>query len=150
MKKVLLSVVAVSSLIVAVFAFADKPQHCGHEGHDGGGIVSKLERIVDLSDEQRTQLEALQIEKPRHGKRGHLHQALMDIDPNATDYDEQVNALANKAAERASARVQHMAKMHTDIRAILTEEQVAKIKAFHEEKRVSRDKWRKADQERAD
>ncbi|WP_185906567.1 Spy/CpxP family protein refolding chaperone [Teredinibacter haidensis] len=113
---------------------------CGGGG-DGDMRMLMLDKVVDLTDEQKTALEALKDDMTPgngagRGQRGAM--GIMLLDTAADDYQLQVEELANTAAERARERVLQKAEVHAQVQAILTEEQRAELKAFHQEVRETK------------
>lgn len=100
--------------------------------------VKKLDKIVELTDTQKNQITELQtMATPpewRHMKHRKLMHEIAQLDPSASDYQADLEAIANTVADHARQRVYIMAERSQEIRAILTEEQLAKLKAFHAKK----------------
>lgn len=157
MKKLLSTALLATLITSAAFATAAGPRHgggCGQGQGQGpgqglgghGDMYTKLDRIVDLSDDQKTAIEELRGQMaPRDGTRGKPGMTMYKLDASAADYQEQVNVMADAAAERARERVLRHAQVHAKVQAILTDEQKAELKAFHDDRREFRNKWMSED-----
>lgn len=129
----LIPALAISTLLAAsggaVAQSKDYHQGFKHSGHMG---LHRIEKVVELTDEQKTALnelrQTMQAERPDR-----LHIRLYDLDPTAADYQEQVNERADAAAEQARQRVLRHGEMHKRVQAILTDEQKVELKAHHQE-----------------
>ena len=105
-----------------------------HHGFKHGGAMGlhRVEKMVELTDEQKTALQELrqefQADRPER-----LHTRLSGLDPSAEDYQQQVNELAEAAADQARKRVLQQGEMHQRLQAILTDEQKAELKARHQQ-----------------
>jgi Spy/CpxP family protein refolding chaperone len=92
-------------------------------------IVEKLDRHLDLSDQQETALqEILESNKSVFGSegrsRGGFRMKLMGLDPTASDYDATVAAMADEMAERIKQRTVEAAGVIKQVAGILTNEQI--------------------------
>ena len=132
--KILTPILLAATLALPTVSFAgdDHPKH-------KHSLVKKLDRIVDLTDTQKAQIADLhEADAPRKGHKP-MHKKLMreisQLDPTSTSYQAELDAIANEVAERARERVYHMAERSQEIKALLTEEQLEKLNAFHAEKR---------------
>lgn len=146
MRKLLSTALLATLITSAAVATAAGPQHgggCGGEPGGRGDMITKLDRLVDLSDDQKASIKELREQMaPRDGKRG---MTMNKLDASAADYQQQVNVLADEAAERARERVLNHAQMHAKVQAILTDEQKAELKAFHEDRSEFHNKWMNKD-----
>ncbi len=143
MKQILKTALMVSVLATSASALAGpKGDHCDHHKHHGGMGLGKLERMIDLSEAQKTQLAEIekQMKTERHpGGRKHRGAGLMALDPAAADYQQQVNERAERAAEMARQRVLKRAEIHQQVQAILTDEQKTQLKTKRAEMQA---KWK--------
>lgn len=102
-------------------------------GHHGGKM---FEVIPDLTDEQKLALETLHEQREPTGHvRGPRGDGVSSLDSTADDYQQQVEALADSAAQRARERVLKHADMHSQIQAILTEDQLQALQDARSERR---------------
>lgn len=153
MKKLLATTLITTFLAASAVAVAG-PGKGGCGGFDGqkggfhsggrGDMVTHLDRVVGLTDAQKAELTALQEDmRADRANRDKPAREMMNLDSTAADYQAQVNALADAAAERARERVLRHGEKHAKVQAILTEEQRAKLKEFHEDRAEFKGKWRK-------
>ncbi|WP_045855885.1 Spy/CpxP family protein refolding chaperone [Teredinibacter purpureus] len=127
--------------LLATFAFsvavaAPFGGKCGRDGERGIPLLM-LERVVDLTSEQRVELEALMSEMApmsRPAARGAIRGAIFQLDADSADYQLQVEALATSAAERARERVLQRAALHAKVQEVLTQEQRSELQAFHNDR----------------
>lgn len=117
----------------------------GHDGdkfrpHGPGDFMPlhKLAKVLDLSDEQKAELKALREEmrenRPERNPENSVPYQFKQLDPSASDYQQNVEQLADISAENARERFLKMAEMRVKIEAILSPEQVAKLKILNERK----------------
>jgi len=154
MKK-LLATTLITTLIAASSIAVAGPGRggCGGGGYNGpgaghhggrGDMIAHLDRVVSLTDEQKAALQDIQDDmRAERGSRDWQGKAMMKLDSTAADYQDQVNALAEAAAERARERTLRHGEKHAQVQAILTAEQRAKLREFHEERASFRQKWNK-------
>lgn len=131
MKKLFCAVAASVCLIGAGTAVAGDRHH--HKGGEWQGKKSAhlLEKKLDLSDEQKEQIQAIYEQAHEgHGVRG--HHGLMALDPEAADYHEQVQTLAQERARKLEQDIIARGNAHAEIYAILTPEQQDKLKAMQQ------------------
>lgn len=139
MKK-LLSVVLLSACIVGSAAAGghheDKQRR---HGGDGMFPIHKLSRVLELSDEQIEQFKLLKEESKearlQKNRDDSPMKKLADLDPNAANYVENLSLLADSSAAQARERFLDMAEKHAKIQAILSPEQIAKLKIFREKRK---------------
>jgi len=127
-------------------------QKCGGGGYGDGGGFKRFEVLaekLELSDEQREAVKVLHEDTRAaagdwQGRRGGMAAGIHKLDPDAADYDSQVEALAAEAAERSRARVMSKAERHKAFIEILTEEQRAELQVIHEKRMEGRGqgRWR--------
>lgn len=145
MKRLIPTLTFAVALSSAAMVMAGPGGH-GH-GCDGEGMgpgmrgAHMLEKILDLTDEQKTQLEAIytQAKDDAPGRGGMGRGAMFDLDPAADGYQQEVNDLAEAAADRARQRVLHHGEIHRQVMAILTDEQKEELKAHHLERK---ERWK--------
>lgn len=107
--------------------------------------MHKLAKVLDLSDEQKSQFKALREEmkenRPEHNGEDSVREQFKQLDASASDYQANVNELADKVAEKAKERFLDMANMRVKMEAILTPEQIEKLKTLKDKagKRRSED-----------
>ena len=131
MKNLFCAVAASVCLIGAGTAVAgDRHHHKGGEWQGKKG-VHLLEKKLDLSDEQKEQIQAIYEQAHEgHGARG--HHDLMALDPEAADYHEQVQTLAQERARKLEQDIIARGNANAEIYAILTPEQQDKLKAMQQ------------------
>jgi protein CpxP len=108
----------------------------GRHGDFGGGPAAELDRL-NLSDAQWLQVHKIMQSRrsgthPLHKEAMELRRALAMIDPGSNDYQQQVARLQDQAAQLARDRIQDMAGLKSQVYAVLTEPQRAKL-AEHEQ-----------------
>lgn len=130
MKKIFTPVLLATAFLLPISSFADD----GERHHHKHSMIKKLDAIVDLSDEQKAQLADLKAPEkpPRHGK---MMREIVKLDPTSSTYQSDLEALANHAAEQARQRIYTMAERSQEVKAVLTEEQLQKLYAFHAQDR---------------
>jgi periplasmic protein CpxP/Spy len=116
----------------------------GRGMHDGcSGRHDRMERMADklgLTDAQKKQMQALRDDTRKtmrplfEQKRDNMRQ-MMKLNPDDKDYMDQVKKLAAKQADLTEQMIIAGAQARTKFRAILTDEQKAKLKQMHEERR---------------
>jgi len=99
----------------------------GHHGRGGMEFMHVLKQL-NLSDEQKTQIKSImEGARPQMKALGDSmrqnHEALLSTAPTDASYP----ALLQTAKDNAVARIEHMHQLHTQIYAVLTPEQQAKI-----------------------
>ena len=93
--------------------------------------MSRMAEELELSDEQKNQMQALmknkreQMKGQRGGMKG-MHNAFKDLDVNASDYDQQVAALVTEAQQKTAEMIQMRAQQKKAMFEILTQEQQEK------------------------
>ncbi|SMF22460.1 protein CpxP [Alteromonadaceae bacterium Bs31] len=141
MKKLFPTAVLASILLSATASAGPWGQGgCGGKFGNPERHLAKMEKMLDLTAEQKAEIQALFEEKaaarpeakPRFGKQ------IAELDANASDYEQQLDALADGAAELARQRVLQRAETHQRMTEILTEEQMSEWQAFRAEKREKR------------
>ena len=141
-------VLAVISLTTAAIA-CDGDRERGKHRYDSSKSEKHVERMkehLDLTDQQALQISAI-FEAKKNAKGDHrserkaMRQAMMKLDPAASDYEQQVETLAHKQAETMVQKIKTHAQTRKQIYAILTPEQREKARSMHE-KRMDRFKGR--------
>lgn len=104
---------------------------CGRGGEFQGrgmAMMAQMEQALDLTDAQKAQMADLRAQyadnrqRPDFAGKG----VIAGMDPADPDYQANLDAMAQQAAELASQRVYQRAEMHTKMREILTPEQMEK------------------------
>lgn len=141
MQKILL--MTMMMLGISGMAFAGGPHHdecMKGKGYHHGKHEKMLERHLDLSEEQKASIQQIREEyrtqmKNQKGDRGPRHGGFMELDPQAPNYQEQVQALAKQRAEAVEQKILLNAEKHAKIHAVLTEEQREELKSLHEKRK---------------
>jgi len=137
-------VLAVVGLTTAAIA-CDGDRERGMHKFDGAKTEKHVERIkkhLDLTDQQALQVSAI-FEAKKNAKSDHrserkaMRQAMMKLDPAASDYEQQVEQLAREQAETMVQKIKAHAQTRKQIHDILTPEQQKKAEEMHE-KRMER------------
>lgn len=146
MKKLTIALLAAVPLVaISTAALAERG---GPSGMLGGGLGfpgpgPKLERMadhLDLDDAQRDAvsniLEAAQpeIEALRERIRAN-REALDALDPSDAGYSTELNNIAMSNGELATERTLLFTRIRTDVHAVLTDEQIAKLERGKERKK---------------
>ena len=123
-KKLAVTAVLLAALAGSAAAVAQPP-------HGGDGAIALLERL-DLSDAQWLQVHKLMRQhraqaQPLHQRERQLHKALALLDASSTGYAQQLQKLQDDAAQLARDRVRDFAEIKTEVEAILTPAQRAKL-----------------------
>ena len=137
--------IVIASIVTAIvgsgIAFAgSKSCHEGSRYHHGKfgehkmeRIIEKLDRHLDLSDQQEVALqEILESNKLVFGfegqSRGALRMKMLGLDPTASDYENSVAAMADEMAEQIKQRTVEAAGVIKQVAGILTDEQIAEAR----------------------
>ncbi|HXH65491.1 MAG TPA: Spy/CpxP family protein refolding chaperone [Mariprofundaceae bacterium] len=119
----------------------------GHDGcsdrHGRMDRHDRMERMADklgLTDAQKKQMQALRDEtrktmQPLFEQKRDIMRQMWQLDPDARDYMDQVKRLAAKQADLTQQMIIAGAEARTKFRAVLTDEQKAKLKQMREERR---------------
>lgn len=134
MKKLITGVLL--SACVAATAYAGGKNSDERRGGDFLPL-HKMERVLDLTDEQIAQFEALkdELKAERQAKRAEMGEegkrrkmnALAGLNPDDADYQEKVNAIAEQKAEKVKERFLKRAELRMKVADILTDEQLEKF-----------------------
>ena len=141
MKRSIIAIAASVLLATSMSTFACEGKH----DHKRGGFynLDRLDRVLDLSDSQRAQLETLKEQgkqQRREAFKTKRKHNLMAMDPSSADYQTQVQALAEHNAEMAKERTLKMAEFRSQVHAILTPEQREILKQKMEKRRDKMEK----------
>ena len=150
MKKIFLPIIATAALGMGLHAYAwqggdegehrAKPMH--HKEQKGGErFFERLSQQLELTDEQKNNLKALH--EQAHGNKSYrfnTRASLMQLDPNAADYSQQVATIAQTAADNAKARVLKHAEFQQQMYAQLTPEQQQKLRKIMAQKAARHNK----------
>lgn len=117
----------------------------GKRDHHRGGFfdVDRLERVIDLTDAQKSELEGIAEQAKAERKASFKErkgQHMMSLDPSAADYQTQVQALADANAERAREKTLKMADYRAQVYAVLTPEQRNTLEQKMEKRREKMEK----------
>ncbi|MBP0047143.1 Spy/CpxP family protein refolding chaperone [Marinobacterium sp. AK62] len=133
-----LSLVAGSSAL----AYAGQKEGCDKGMQRAERHADRLAERLDLDPAQTASLKALfndqaaqRADHPGQGKRMHGLQAL---DPNAADYQQQVQALITEMQQQLAERIQARASFQASLYAILTPEQEQKMAELQARKAAHR------------
>lgn len=133
MKNLFCALAASVCLISAGTAAAgDRHYHKGGEwqGRKGAHL---LEKELDLSDEQKEQIQSIyERTSEERGVRG--NHGLLALNPEAADYHKQVQTLAQERALKLEQDIVARGNAHAEIYAILTPEQQNKLKAMQQKR----------------
>lgn len=131
------TLLAIALTTSAAASFAGRGDCFGDGGPSRGMQTPMLERILTLTDEQKSAIADINATYATDGNpRAWLGDQMRDLDPQAVDYQQQVDQLAEQAAENARERVLQRADVHAQIQAVLTEEQRLQLKDFKASNRV--------------
>jgi protein CpxP len=138
MKK-LISVILLSACITgSAFAGAHNGDRQGGHRGEGPMPLHKLAKVLDLSDSQIEQFKLLKQESKDLRVQGKRENSVMskatELDPNANDYLDSLNALADQRAAQARERFLSMAEQRIKMREILTPEQLVKLNSLQEKR----------------
>ncbi len=135
-KKAILLVVASLALGGSGLAIA-----CGGGGHGKGMHGAEvphfvLEEMLELTDSQSEQIKAIR-EEVRGERRSFTidskgKQGMMDVSPSDPEYIEKMEAIAKEKSEMLADRMLARARVHSQIYALLTPEQQAKMDRLRE------------------
>jgi Spy/CpxP family protein refolding chaperone len=149
MKKTLLTLVAIPTLVLGTMAYADggkhrdscdgkhdrqshgKKEHGMRDGQSGERMLKRMTKRLELTEEQQTSLKTVfeAQSKQRDAlkeKSRDLHEALRDLDPKADGYAEQLEEAKKTAAQLAVERIDEGAELRQKVADILTPEQLEK------------------------
>lgn len=99
--------------------------------------IQRLVKRLGLSDEQRTQVMQI-FERGQESRQAlkkqfdELQNVLVSLDANDDQYAQQLNAAKQKAADLAVERIEHRVNVQQSLAAVLSEEQLEKLKMMHE------------------
>ena len=119
----------------------------GMRGERDGQRMQKLYKLLDLSDDQQAQIDAIQEKyRPVDTSKGRPGQAIMEqmqaLDPASPDYVSQVGYLIDQKNQIQNAHKLERAKMRHEIALFLTPEQRTKMKELRSEFKERRGKHR--------
>ena len=134
MKKLITGVLL--SACIATTAYAGGKNSDERRGGDFLPL-HKMERVLDLTEEQKVQFQALkeELKAEREAKRAEMGEegkrrkvnALAGLNPDDADYQEKVNTIAEQKAEKVKARFLKRAELRMKVADILTDEQLEKF-----------------------
>lgn len=143
MKRLITAVLIATTGLIAVAGTASaRPDHDGrhHGAHEGAGHMMRMFKGLDLSDDQRLQIDSILDANKADGhalrqRSKALREQMAELDPMAADYSTETQMLANQAAELKREQVLHGGELRRQIAAVLTEEQRTELKTRMEAKR---------------
>ncbi len=133
MRTKLIAGIAAATLIAGSATFAYAQEQSNEQGHPRGGhMLERLTQELNLTEEQQASLRETMKEnfsemREGMGKYRSDRQAMAKLDPNAPDYQAQLDQLIANAQEAAKERVLMRAEHQKDIYALLTPEQQAQF-----------------------
>ncbi len=147
-------VLAVIGITTAAIA-CDGERERGKHRYDGAKVEKHVERMkehLDLTDQQALQIRTIFEERKsarsdHRSERKAMRQAMMKLDPAASDYEQQVEQLAREQAETMVQKIKAHAETRKQIHDILTPEQQQKAEAMHQRRmerfkdRHDSDRW---------
>jgi len=131
---ILITGLFVATITISVWA-QDSGRHCAHHRDHLAMKYTLLESVLDLTEEQSALVKEIHRDTmvEQNVARASLARGgIFELDPNAADYDAQVNAFAEDRAADLRTRILKHSEIHAKIFANLTPEQQQKLKAFHE------------------
>jgi len=133
------TLLAIALTTSAASTFAGRGD-CG--GPNRGMHKPMLEKILTLSDEQKSAIADIRATYDTDDKpRAWLGDQMRDLDPEAADYQQQLDQIAEQAATNTRERILQRAEVHAQIQAVLTEDQRLQLKGFKASHK-SRGGWR--------
>ncbi|SDJ58249.1 Spy/CpxP family protein refolding chaperone [Microbulbifer yueqingensis] len=145
------SVVVASALAIPGFAMAD---HHGHHGDKGPHHERMLERMaekLELTEEQKAQIKANhEANRAEHRKlREEMHKVREEVSEALDSGADQatLDELASRLGALQIEKMRQRREMHEQLKAVLTDEQKAKLEQMHSERK---DRWKERRQKRPD
>ena len=153
MKTQTLIVTTVLAGLLTLGGIAQADSYKGKDKHAKYGQMSEAERTahkqkrldrmaekLGLSNEQKTQIQALKQNnhneiKPLRNEQRVLRQEIRQLDPNASDYAAKLADAANRGAELKRQMIIAKGNKRKQMAAILTPEQLAKMKEMKSKRR---------------
>lgn len=100
--------------------------------------LEQMQRYLELSDAQAAQLKTLfeqhKSEKEEGASPKALHQAMRDLDPTDSDYQNKVNKLIENAQKQMAERMQARATLRQQVYQLLTPEQRSKMELMEQQR----------------
>ena len=149
MKKTLITLLAIPTLMMGTLALADgkhKGDDCqgprgdkhgkidkkGDRGEPGERMIERMSKRLDLSKEQQDSLADLFKDRAEQrqammDKTRTLHETLRDLDSTSDTYNQDLQSAKELAASLAVEKIDERASMKADIAKILTPEQLDKF-----------------------
>lgn len=135
-RKMIVSVLAASLVAgTSALAYAGQKENCSAADR-ADKRVERMTKHLELNEAQTASVKALfadqaaqRPEQPRKGMKG-----LAQLDPNAADYNEQVQARIADMQQQLAERVERRANFKAELYAILTPEQEEKLAEMRERK----------------
>lgn len=122
----------------------DHGEYKMHQHHGKHGKGGMLERVVDLSDEQKVAYEEIRNKykddiKSLRKQKHQTHTALMELDPEDKAYDKKLKKLASENAKMAEKQTLIHGKKHAEVMALLTQEQKQSLSQYRAEMRAKKE-----------
>lgn len=151
MIKQAIAAAALGSLLALGSVPAMAAQHGGAGWSHHEGAHSKMMKQLDLTADQQAKVKAIfkdnfaQTKEQRADVRT-KRKAFMDMKPTDSGYQAAADALAQAEGQAATTRVEGMAKVRSQVWALLTPAQQAKWTTLHQERQK---KWEEHAQKKA-
>ena len=109
-------------------------------------MVEKMDRHLDLSADQETQIKEIMMSnldsfKGLMPSRERMRSELLELDPQSPEFDSSVNRLADEAADMVREKAVQLAGMMKQVSGVLTEEQRAEAREMIQERIDHHRKW---------
>lgn len=131
-KMILIPLLMLGAATLSGVALADGGFH-GHH-HRGAQYMHMLHQL-SLTDAQKTSIHTIMQNHQADFKAGmaserQVHQSLAALDTGDSNYNANVETLAQQEATNAADRVRHMAQVKAEVYAVLTEPQKTQLNAL--------------------
>lgn len=152
-----LAALTLSAAVMAHSGFDDDRHQRGYGHHKGGHHqefderhmekrLGKMQRYLELTDAQTEELKALfeqqNEQRAQHQPKNNLRSTLMQLRPDAEDYDAQVQQLIEQHQAQVARHIQTRAAFHKAFYDILEPAQWEKLQEMKERRHS---KWSKPD-----
>jgi len=124
-------IIAAVIILISSTAFAMGGRH--DEGHQNMAFIMK--KYLNLSESQQAEIEQLTAHKHKnmHEIRKRMFKQIMALNPEAVDYNTQLQVMAESQAEEIKQTIIKKGQLRAEIHALLNEEQKLKLKEVMEE-----------------
>lgn len=125
-------------------------KHGRHMGHDTERIVSKIDRRLDLTEDQETRIKEIldtdmDLVHIGRGIRQTLKSHLLDMDPLSTDYQQSVDEVADIMAQQVREKILASAEVVRKIAVVLDAEQMDKARKYLDSRIRKYEQWHNPD-----